>query len=636
MTSTSSPDRHTGTPPTQEAKPSPTNQNTAQPPAPGSVIGIDLGTTNSLAAAVFPHGAETLGTKDNGAIVPSVLCRRNGSWIVGQAAQALASEYPQQTVYSVKRLMGRDIQDLQLELKRLPYAIKPAQRGLVQVQIGKELFTPQELSAEILLGVKQRAEACLGTKVKKVVITVPAYFDDSQRQATRDAARLAGLEAVRILNEPTAAAIAYGLDQKKTGWLAVYDLGGGTFDVSILQLTKQVFRVIATHGDTHLGGDDFDALLADWFKEQIHQQHPQADTDSPLARRLLSHIAELVKIDLSNSDGTNWQIKLPHKSSSITAQGQITRSQFETLITPLVKRTLDSFQLALNVAKCKVEEIEEVVLVGGASRIPLVRKQVEIFCGKRPQLSIDPDTAIAIGAGIQANLLAGGRRDFLLLDVIPLSLGLETLGGAFNKLIAANTNIPAQAEELFTTQVENQTGVNINIYQGERELVKDCRKLGRFNLSGIPPMPAGLPKIRVRFLVDANGILTVSALEERSGQKSEIEVIPSHGLTQAEIDRMMEESFSHSQKDMQERLMIDFSNTAQAVLRGIEKSWHQAEKLLSKKDAEILRQQVQTVKDALQGTDPMLLRRALDTLGETTRPLADEIFSQAATKNLLS
>ncbi|MDH4248813.1 MAG: Hsp70 family protein, partial [Deltaproteobacteria bacterium] len=442
------------------------------------IIGIDLGTTNSLAATVFEQGPAAVHPPGQGAIVPSVLTRRDGQWIVGEAARELRTRDPEHTLYSVKRLMGRDMADIREDAERLSYAVEPAQRGLVKVRVGNERFTPQEVSAEILRAVKRRAEEALGHPLHKAVITVPAYFDDAQRQATRDAGRIAGLEVVRILNEPTAAAIAYGLDQKQTGLVAVYDLGGGTFDVSLLQLSDKVFKVLSTHGDTHLGGDDFDALVAQELRRRVLEQHPEARLEDPLAAALIRQTAELVKIDLSRALETQYVLELPSQQLKVT--GRFTREELNALITPLVERTLDSCRAALAAAGKTPDQVLDVVMVGGSSRVPLVRERVEALFGRRPNISINPDEVVAIGAGIQGHLLAGGRRDFLLLDVIPLALGIETLGGTFSRLIMANSTIPAQASELFTTYVDNQTGVDINIYQGEREFVKDCRNLGRF------------------------------------------------------------------------------------------------------------------------------------------------------------
>ena len=596
------------------------------------IIGIDLGTTNSLAATVFEQGPAAVHPPGQGAIVPSVLTRRDGQWIVGEAARELRTRDPEHTLYSVKRLMGRDMADIREDAERLSYAVEPAQRGLVKVRVGNERFTPQEVSAEILRAVKRRAEEALGHPLHKAVITVPAYFDDAQRQATRDAGRIAGLEVVRILNEPTAAAIAYGLDQKQTGLVAVYDLGGGTFDVSLLQLSDKVFKVLSTHGDTHLGGDDFDALVAQELRRRVLEQHPEARLEDPLAAALIRQTAELVKIDLSRALETQYVLELPSQQLKVT--GRFTREELNALITPLVERTLDSCRAALAAAGKTPDQVLDVVMVGGSSRVPLVRERVEALFGRRPNISINPDEVVAIGAGIQGHLLAGGRRDFLLLDVIPLALGIETLGGTFSRLIMANSTIPAQASELFTTYVDNQTGVDINIYQGEREFVKDCRNLGRFRLKGIPAMPAGLARVQVNFLVDTNGILTVSATEERSGQAAKIEVIPSHGLTTEEIDRIMEEAVEHALDDLNQRQMVEFRNMAEAVFRGIEKAWPEAERMLDESARAAIHAQMDRVRAKAGGSDPVALKREMDTLGQMTQPLADAIISQAALSEL--
>ncbi|MCZ6556975.1 MAG: Fe-S protein assembly chaperone HscA [SAR324 cluster bacterium] len=597
-----------------------------------TIIGIDLGTTNSLAATVFEHGPEALRPPGGEAIVPSVLTRREGRWIVGREAREQRTTHPQETVFSVKRLMGRDAQELQAALARLPYRVEAAQRGLVKVHVGEEAFTPQELSAEILREVKRNAEAALGKAVYKAVITVPAYFDDAQRQATRAAGRIAGLEVVRIINEPTAAAIAYGLDERKKGLVAVYDLGGGTFDISILELTGTVFKVLATHGDTELGGDDFDEVIAEEMRRRVREKHPEMVLDDPLSRQLLRKIAELLKIDLSRALDTEYTLELPGKGLDFKDGFNV--ETLNGLIAPFVESTLESCRLALAAAGKSTADIDEVVLVGGSTRVPLVRRIVEEFFGKPPNVSINPDEVVAVGAGIQGHLLAGGRRDYVLLDVIPLALGIETLGGTFSKLITANTTVPTQANELFTTYVDNQTGVDFNIFQGEREFVKDCRSLGRFRLKGIPPMPAGLPKVEVTFLVDANGILTVSAIEQRSGMEAQIEVIPSHGLTNDEIDRIMEESFEHALDDLNQRQLVDFRTMAEAVFRGIDKAWEQARSILSEGELAQIRAQMEQVKKATGGEDPVALKAEMDKLGELTRPLADAIMSQAALSEL--
>ena len=585
------------------------------------IIGIDLGTTNSLAATVFDEGPEVIEVSGESSITPSVLSWTDSGWLVGEEAQKSSTSNPENTIFSIKRLMGRSLKDLGNSVNELPYQIVEAQRQLIKVKIGENEYTPQELSAEILKKVKNNAESVLGEPVKKAVITVPAYFDDAQRQATRDAARFAGLEVARIINEPTAAAIAYGLDEKKEGYIAVYDLGGGTFDISILKLSGKIFKVIATHGNTQLGGDDFDKAVADEIKKKIKKIHPEVKFEGPESKLILKRTAESIKKNLSFSTETSYSMELPHMA--LIFDGRFKIEEFENLIDPMIEQTLESCNHVLREAKLTTEQIDEVVLVGGSTIIPKVRKRIESFFQNPPHVAIDPYKVVAMGAGIQGHLLAGGRRDFLLLDVIPLALGIETLGGTFSKIITGNTTIPAEESETFTTNVDNQTSIDVNIFQGERELIKHCRALGQFKLSGIPAMKSGYPLVQVQFRVDANGILTVSADEKRSGKKAEIEVIPFHGLTQFEIESIIEDSYEHAVDDFNKRQLIEFCQTAERIFLGIEQTWKVAENTLSKNERAEIRKQMVSVRQSMKGQDAQALKGQLDILGDLTRPLAD-------------
>jgi len=524
-----------------------------------TIIGIDLGTTNSLVAIADAAGPRILADGDS-AMLPSVVGFGDDGEIIsiGAEARAHAVERPMHTVYSVKRLMGRGLKQLGDEPRHLAYPVDAAgnDRDLAAVRIGDKRITPPQISAIILNALRERAERALGQPVSKAVITVPAYFDDAQRQATRDAGLIAGLDVVRIVNEPTAAALAYGLDREESATIAVYDLGGGTFDITILRLEDGVFEVLGTSGDTHLGGDDFDRAIIELAAREIELQFGMK-VEAPSTRQAMRNFSEAIKIRLSERDQAALQIDL---GGGRTYHRDLTATEFEAMIEPFVERTLQRCAEAMKAARKRPADIDRVVLVGGSTRIPYVRKRVGKYFSTQPYTALNPDDVVALGAAVQGAILSGVRSDMLLLDVTPLSLGIQTLGGAMGKLSPKNTRTPCRATETFTTFQDGQTSVKINVLQGERELAEDCRSLGEFHLTGVPPMPAGIPKIDVTFLIDQNGILNVSAKEQRSGAVAGVQIVPAHGLTRDEVKRMTDESIANADRDMVAHRLIDLRN----------------------------------------------------------------------------
>ncbi len=533
------------------------------------IIGIDLGTTNSLVAYCDESGPKIIAGKDGNPLVPSVICFDGDSVTIGEEARAHAVERAEVTVYSIKRLMGRSYRDLESELGFLPYQIKPGPRQTVQVEIAGTQYSPEQLSSFILKKLKTRAEKHLGTPVEKAVITVPAYFDDAQREATRNAGKLAGLEIVRIINEPTAAALAYGLDRRENPTIAVYDLGGGTFDISILKIADGVFKVLSTQGNTHLGGDDFDREIIKILHDKLRNILGQNVKFTPQIQQNLRNFAESTKIKLSANQHADVQIDLGDNRS---IKHSFTRDEFEKLIEPLIDETINACQNSITDAKIKATDVNEVVIVGGSTQIPLLRRKISKFFGRELYTAVNPMQVVAMGASIQAAILAGIKRDVLLLDVIPLSLGIETMGGAMSKLIMRNTTIPAHATENFTTFTDGQSAVRINILQGERELAKDCRKLGELILGNLPAMPAGIPIIEVTFLIDHNGILHVLAKEIRSGESTSAQIIPNYGLTADEIMQIYKDSIVSAREDLLTHQLIDLRNQVQFDINATKKS----------------------------------------------------------------
>ncbi|HGM5255066.1 TPA: Fe-S protein assembly chaperone HscA [Serratia marcescens] len=574
--------------------------------------GIDLGTTNSLVATVRSGQAETLADEQGRHLLPSVVHYQADAQRVGWEARQQAAQDPANTVSSIKRMMGRSLADVQQRYPNLPYQFQASDNGLPLIVTAAGAVNPVGVSADILRALSARAQAALEGELDGVVITVPAYFDDAQRQGTKDAARLAGLHVLRLLNEPTAAAIAYGLDSGQEGVIAVYDLGGGTFDISILRLSRGVFEVLATGGDSALGGDDFDHLLADWLREQAGV----ADRSDHGVQRQLLDAAIAAKIALSDADSVRVEVA--------GWQGEVTRAQFEALIAPLVKRTLMACRRALKDAGVAADEVLEAVMVGGSTRVPLVREQVGAFFGRTPLTSIDPDKVVAIGAAIQADILVGNKpdSDMLLLDVIPLSLGLETMGGLVEKVIPRNTTIPVARAQEFTTFKDGQSAMMIHVLQGERELVQDCRSLARFTLRGLPPLPAGGAHIRVTFQVDADGLLSVTAMEKSTGVEASIQVKPSYGLSDSEIAGMIKDSMANAQSDVGARKLAEQRVEAARVLESLQGALVTDAALLSEAESQAIAAATQALQQAVQGEDPAAIEDAIKTLDAQTQDFA--------------
>ncbi|HEX3438053.1 MAG TPA: Fe-S protein assembly chaperone HscA [Pseudacidobacterium sp.] len=608
------------------------------------IVGIDLGTTNSLVAFMQGERPVVIPGEDGSNLVPSVVALAGDGqrkFVVGNGAREFLIRTPERVIYSVKRLMGRGVEDVQDELKLFPFRLAAdLQPGeVLRIKLGRDSenaeFTPPEISAYVLRQLKRNAERYFGAPVTEAVITVPAYFNDAQRQATKDAGRMAGLEVLRLVNEPTAAALAYGLDRNKEGIVAVYDLGGGTFDISILKLHEGIFEVISTNGDTHLGGDDIDNLLIAIAMEDIKGELGLDVSKSPETVQAIRKAVIEAKIALSSADVAQISVDLPDGRKY---QRELPRAAFEEIIRPVIEKTVGPCKQALKDAGITPEQIDEVVLVGGSTRIPIVRRLTDdVFHlsarGKKPHTELNPDEVVALGAAVQANILGGGSKateDMLLLDVTPLSLGIEALGGVVAKIIQRNSTIPASATEHFTTGVDGQANVAIHVLQGERELAKDCRSLARFDLKGIPPMSAGLPRIEVKFLIDANGILHVSAREQRSGKEAEIEVKPTYGLTDEQVETMILESFDHAEEDFHQRQLIEARNEAETILAAVEKApvnaaWQQLT------DEE--RTQIGLLKDELyvlkQGDDLQTLRAGTEALDKATRRFAELMMDAA-------
>ena len=602
----------------------------------GKIIGIDLGTTNSVVAVMEGGEPTVIANPEGGRTTPSVVgFTKSGERLVGQVAKRQAITNPENTVYSIKRFMGRRFDEVQAEIKTVPYKVVPAAdgKGDVRVQAQGKEYSPPEISAMILQKMKDAAEQYLGEKVTQAVITVPAYFNDSQRQATKDAGRIAGLEVMRIVNEPTAAALAYGLDKKGDETIAVYDFGGGTFDISILEVGEGVVEVKSTNGDTHLGGDDIDKRVMDWIVDEFKREEGIDLSKDRMALQRLKEAAEKAKMELSTVLET--EINLPFITADATGPKhlvkKLTRGRFEQMCEDLFKRSVGPVKQALQDAGVTPDKINEVVLVGGSTRIPRVQQIVkDLFNGKEPHKGVNPDEVVAVGAAVQAGVLGGEVKDLLLLDVTPLTLGVETLGGVMTPLIQRNTTIPTRKSETFSTAADNQTSVEIHVLQGERPMAKDNRTLGKFHLIGIPMAPRGLPQIEVTFDIDANGILNVSAKDKGTGQEQKITITSSSGLSKDEVERMRKEGELHAEEDRRSRDEIEMKNRADSLVYSAEKMLKENREKVSEADAKNIEAAIEEAKKALQGTDTGKINAAVEHLTQASHKLAEAMYKQAA------